>query len=320
MFKFFRTQNQRRSTQERAEPELSATTPWEEVQATETVRRAEIPKVRPQPWDDLTPKKLKAEETLETEAMEPVISDPVPREKIEQAQAQERRQARQLKKQQPSPADIQRQRTMRHRLIGFAAILLGLVIVTPFVLDKENTVPDPVIDVNIPDPEQLTGTLPMPGQAIQGDPMRPIERAKVESTRKEVASSQAKDPVVKETKNPVAPKEKVRSTKPTTPEAKPVVAKPTRKKESKVEKNVVPKGSGFYVQLLATRSELAAQKMVKDLKAKSLPAYCRSAVSNGKTIWRVRVGLFKTKEEADTVVANLLLDGFNGKPMIAQQK
>lgn len=313
MFKFFRTQNERRSSQERAEPEMSANTPWEEVQATETVRRADIPKVRPQPWDDLTPQKLKAQETLETEAMEPVISEPVPREKIEQAQAKERRQARQKQMQMPSVTDIQRQITMRHRLIGFAAILLALVIATPFVLDRENTVPEPVIDVQMPDPEKLNNTLPLPGQEMQGDKMMATD-TEVPRVDKVVPVKPEKKPeaqVTPEKKEPA----KVRKA----PEPPKVTEKPAPKPDT-TAKSTAPKGPGFYVQLLATRSELAAQKRVKDLKAKGLPAYCRSGMSNGKTVWRVRLGLFKTKEEADTAVANLILNGFEGKPLVAQQK
>jgi len=65
-----------------------------------------------------------------------------------------------------------------------------------------------------------------------------------------------------------------------------------------------PGGSGFAIQVAAVREAGEADAMVKRLAAKGYSAYVfRPAKADG--IYRVRVGKFKDRREADTVAARL---------------
>lgn len=68
--------------------------------------------------------------------------------------------------------------------------------------------------------------------------------------------------------------------------------------ESPVAASVSEKGA-YTVQIASFPSQVMAQKMEKNLKEKTYPAYVQKTDIPGKGTWyRVRVGSFKTKEEA----------------------
>ena len=80
-----------------------------------------------------------------------------------------------------------------------------------------------------------------------------------------------------------------------------------------------PTGKGYYVQIVATSSELEAEKYVKRLALLGLPAYRVPVERPGATLWRVRVGLFKDAREAEGAKGTIVLNGVAQKPMIGQQ-
>jgi cell division septation protein DedD len=66
-----------------------------------------------------------------------------------------------------------------------------------------------------------------------------------------------------------------------------------------------PGGAGFAIQVAAIREKEEADLMVKRLAAKGYPAYLVAPAKGAPTVFRVRVGKYKERREADTVAARL---------------
>ena len=66
-----------------------------------------------------------------------------------------------------------------------------------------------------------------------------------------------------------------------------------------------PGGTGFAIQVAAIREKDEADLMVKRLAAKGYPAYLVAPAKGQPTVFRVRVGKYKERREADTVAARL---------------
>jgi cell division septation protein DedD len=84
------------------------------------------------------------------------------------------------------------------------------------------------------------------------------------------------------------------ATPPAPPDAPPVVPMTTE-----------PAGSGFAIQVAALREAEEADAMAKRLAGKGYPAYVVSPQRGSAPIYRVRVGKFKERREADTIAARL---------------
>jgi cell division septation protein DedD len=70
-------------------------------------------------------------------------------------------------------------------------------------------------------------------------------------------------------------------------------------------KSAEPAGSGFAIQVAALRESGEADAMVKRLAGKGYPAYVVAPAKGQPSVYRVRVGKFKDRHEADTVAARL---------------
>jgi cell division septation protein DedD len=66
-----------------------------------------------------------------------------------------------------------------------------------------------------------------------------------------------------------------------------------------------PPGNGFAIQVAALRERGEADVIVKRLAGKGYPAYVVAPTSGAPSVYRVRVGKFKDRHEADTVAARL---------------
>jgi cell division septation protein DedD len=64
-------------------------------------------------------------------------------------------------------------------------------------------------------------------------------------------------------------------------------------------------GPGFAVQVAALNVRTEADAIARRLSAKGYSAYVQPPASGTPSVYRVRVGTFKTKREADTVAARL---------------
>lgn len=69
-----------------------------------------------------------------------------------------------------------------------------------------------------------------------------------------------------------------------------------------------PPGLGFAIQVAALRERDEADQIVKRLAAKGYPAYVVAPVKGAPSVYRVRVGKYKDRREADTVAARLQKD------------
>lgn len=202
---------------------------------------------------------------------------------------------------------VQRQRT-RYRLVGAAALMLGVIVVSPLLLDREQDVKPPV-STEIPAvPETARTTLnALPGSSGDVD-VTANGAAAEQSTSRANLANEARQPV----KTEPAPKAEAAKSAPAP------AARPESKKaeEKPAKKSSATDGKGFYVQVLATSSERNAEKLVRELSAKGYPAYKVSVSQKAGTLWRVRVGNYATRDEARGVQGTLVLDGHTGQLIV----
>lgn len=203
---------------------------------------------------------------------------------------------------------LQHQRT-RYKLVGAAALMLGVIVVAPLVLDKEQDAKPP-ISTEIPAvPEKARTTLDaVPGGSGEVD-VTENSATKDQSTSKANLANEARQPV----KTDPVPKPEPVETQ-AKPEPKKAAEKAAEKTDSK--KTPAADAKGFYVQVLATSSERNAERLVKELAAKGYPAYKVSVNQKAGTLWRVRVGNYSTRDEARGVQGTLVLDGHTGKLIV----
>lgn len=202
---------------------------------------------------------------------------------------------------------VQRQRT-RYRLVGAAALMLGVIVVSPLLLDREQDVKPPV-STEIPAvPETARTTLnALPGSSGDVD-VTANGAAAEQSTSRANLANEARQPV----KTEPAPKAEAAKPAPA-PAARP---EPKKAEEKPTKKSSATDGKGFYVQVLATSSERNAEKLVRELSAKGYPAYKVSVSQKAGTLWRVRVGNYATRDEARGVQGTLVLDGHTGQLIV----
>ena len=202
---------------------------------------------------------------------------------------------------------VQRQRT-RYRLVGAAALMLGVIVVSPLLLDSEQDVKPPV-STEIPAvPETARTTLnALPGSSGDVD-VTANGAAAEQSTSRANLANEARQPV----KTEPAPKAEAAKPAPA-PAARP---EPKKAEEKPAKKSSATDGKGFYVQVLATSSERNAEKLVRELSAKGYPAYKVSVSQKAGTLWRVRVGNYATRDEARGVQGTLVLDGHTGQLIV----
>lgn len=202
---------------------------------------------------------------------------------------------------------VQRQRT-RYRLMGAAALMLGVIVVSPLLLDREQDVKPPV-STEIPAvPETARTTLnALPGSSGDVD-VTDNGAAAEQSTSRANLANEARQPV----KTEPAPKAEAAKPAPA-PAARP---EPKKAEEKPAKKSFATDGKGFYVQVLATSSERNAEKLVRELSAKGYPAYKVSVSQKAGTLWRVRVGNYATRDEARGVQGTLVLDGHTGQLIV----
>jgi cell division septation protein DedD len=66
-----------------------------------------------------------------------------------------------------------------------------------------------------------------------------------------------------------------------------------------------PSGAGFALQITALRERREAESIAKRLSAKGYAAYVLTPAGSAPLVYRVRVGKFKTRREAETMAAKL---------------
>ena len=104
---------------------------------------------------------------------------------------------------------------------------------------------------------------------------------------------------------------------PVAPTPVPAIAEQPKAEQQKVEKPAAaaattktvdaggPKGSGFVVQVASLRSRGEADAIAKRLSSKGFPSFVTTPGSNGPKVFRVRVGKYADRQEAETVARKL---------------
>jgi cell division septation protein DedD len=105
------------------------------------------------------------------------------------------------------------------------------------------------------------------------------------------------------------------------PPAKPAPPPATKPAQPAVAKTAPPaaatgSSSGYVVQLAALNSRSEADAMAKRLSAKGYEAYVQAPADNAPAIFRVRVGTYPTRSEAENAAARLEKEG-KFKPWVA---
>lgn len=184
-------------------------------------------------------------------------------------------------------------------------------------------------DEVMPDEDNIRTTVTPPKQnntemaALEQDTAAPIPAPVVEEKPVQAAAEPVKQQEIKETAKPktevqkTPPAKKVEQAQPKQ-EAKP---KPAPKKEEPKKETVrvaPPAQTGAYVvQLLAVQSRDAAEKEAAKYRSKYPDVFIKQVVINGKTWYRVRLGVSATKEQAQQKADRVAAD-FKIKPIVTK--
>ena len=226
------------------------------------------------------------------------------------------------------------------RMVGAAVLLMAAVVAAPFVIDNEPPIDTSKLestDISIPKESETSTTLNVPpaahgDRAQAGDvDVSDTSMGRAESTAKANLEREAKGAAEAAPKQPgktAAPAQAAKSEKVEKTPAKPAektAAKPDSKAQKPAQKPqpaaksagiAPPTGKGWYVQVVATSNEAAAERTVKKLAHLGLPAY---RTNEGGALWKVRVGLYAEKSEAEGVRGTIMLNGIAQKPYLAKK-
>jgi DedD protein len=193
----------------------------------------------------------------------------------------------------------------RRRLIGAAALLLLVVVVVPMVLDPE---PKPLAD-NIPIdiPSEKTKFSPRlalpPVPAPENAPLAPPPDAPPPATTATAPAAVADAPAA--TKARESRTDETKAAK---------AALPAKAEEAKATADRLPapvKGGKFAVQAAATSTEAAARELSERLKKAGLAPYTERVDTAEGARYRVRVGPYASRDDAERVRARLKSLGIN---------
>ncbi|HVE89459.1 MAG TPA: SPOR domain-containing protein [Burkholderiaceae bacterium] len=187
------------------------------------------------------------------------------------------------------PADIVRVRA-RRRLIGAAALLLLVVIVVPMVLDPEPKPASDNIAIDIPSEKtRFTPRLtlpPVPGP--ENVPLAPPPEFARAPEKFEELPAKADGKKGEE--------QRARALLDGKSNAKPAVGE---------------KGARFAVQAAAPASETAARDLAERLKKSGLAPYTEKVETKQGARYRVRLGPYASRDEADGVRTRLKAQGIS---------
>lgn len=153
-------------------------------------------------------------------------------------------------------------------------------------------------------PDRLSGSAPVPEKLREGgDPPKPAPAPAAEkpAPAKPAAEKPADKPAAKPAEKPA---DKPAAAKPE-PTPAPAAAKPADKPAPAAAVSGEPAGSGFAIQVAALRERSEAESVARRLSGKGYAAYVLAPSAGTPRMYRVRVGKFKERREADAVAAKL---------------
>lgn len=162
----------------------------------------------------------------------------------------------------------------RHRLVGAVVLVAALATVLPIFFEEPAIQSDRHAETKIP--------------PITKEPFYKME---LSVNNRPAVSMPADQSALKDLSKPNVVKD--------APEARPT---PELNQKQNEAQTYAPSTEGsLYIQVLATSSEAGAMREMARYQAMGLPVYSVKVQKKSATLWRVRLGLFKTKEEAERV-------------------
>ena len=193
----------------------------------------------------------------------------------------------------------------RQRLIGAIALVAVLVVFVPMVLDKEPRPQRSGPDLAIP---SKTDVPPLPAPP-------PAASAKAPPQADSATAANAPAPSPEVGKPPridprVAEARVLESSKPAPPKPPPAVVASVSPAPAPA---APPRLDGFAVQVGAFRDEAMLAQAREKLAAAKVPHYTERMEAKGGPLTRLRAGPFKTREAAESALAQLKLSALDGK-------
>mgnify|MGYP000550902749 FL=1 len=162
----------------------------------------------------------------------------------------------------------------RHRLVGAVVLVAALATVLPIFFEEPAIQSDRHAETKIP--------------PITKEPFYKME---LPVNNRPAVSMPADQSALKDLSKPNVVKD--------APEARPTPE--LDQKQNEVQTYASSTEGSLYIQVLATSSEAGAMREMARYQAMGLPVYSVKVQKKSATLWRVRLGLFKTKEEAERV-------------------
>jgi DedD protein len=201
----------------------------------------------------------------------------------------------------------------RRRLIGAAALLLAMAIIVPMLLDPA---PRPLSDnIAIDIPSEKTPFTPRlslpPVPAPESSPLAPPADAPVtaETASKGETESKAADKGTAISKATEIKDEEQR--------ARTLLDGKVNGASASVVAPAVAKGGKFAVQAAAPASESAANELAERLRKAGFAPYTERAETKDGVRFRVRIGPFSTRDDADKARARLKTLGISANVVSA---
>ena len=162
----------------------------------------------------------------------------------------------------------------RHRLVGAVVLVAALATVLPIFFEEPAIQSDRHAETKIP--------------PITKEPFYKME---LPVNNRPAVSMPADQSALKDLSKPNVVKD--------APEARPTPE--LDQKQNEAQTYALSTEGSLYIQVLATSSEAGAMREMARYQAMGLPVYSVKVQKKSATLWRVRLGLFKTKEEAERV-------------------
>lgn len=259
-----------------------------------------------------------AEAPVSQATSEPPLSDEPVMRPVPRAQAAQQRREEPPKPRIPTDAEILARRRTKHRLVGAAAILMAVVVAAPFILDSDPPIDDSGMkNVRMEIPKETETSTAINTADAQKKPKK--AEVNVSDTTMGSRGSTAQANLAREAqmKAPPAPEKKAEGVSEKKPEAaKKPAPEVVKKPQPKSAGITPPTGKGWYVQVLATGNEEAAERTVRKMALLGLPAY---KTKEGGNLWKVRAGLYGTRKEAEGAIGTIVLNGVAQKPYVSKQ-
>ena len=204
---------------------------------------------------------------------------------------------------------------------------MAVVVAAPFILDSDPPIDDSGMkNVRMEIPKETETSTAINTADAQKKPEKAEVNVSDTTMGSRGSTAQANLAREAQTKAPPAPEKKAReesapkkteavSEKKTEPARKPA-AEAARKPQPKSAGITPPTGKGWYVQVLATGNEEAAERTVRKRALLGLPAY---KTKEGGNLWKVRAGLYGTRNEAEGAIGTIVLNGVAQKPYVSRQ-